>query len=168
MKKSIVAGAIAVVAVFAGVLYFAGDFANDSPAKAAPAKNEVKSPAPADTIAARPPVSKSTAASRPVISDPRLAALMVSPDNSLIDFFADAEGRVIKEIDNDPNSPSFGKSLREYTYAGDKVIRLVVYRYLGGQVQVVTADVVYKPDGSIDRYEESTRYEDGKAGRIGG
>jgi hypothetical protein len=159
MKKSIVAGAIAVVAVFAGVLYFAGDFRNDSPAKAAPAKSEAKPPAPADAVAARPPVSKSTAASRPVISDPRLAALMVSPDNSLIDFFADAEGRVIKEIDNDPNSPSFGRSLREYTYAGDKVIRLVVYRYLGGQVQVVTADVVYKPDGSIDRYEESTRYQ---------
>ena len=47
---------------------------------------------------------------------------MVSPDNSLIEFFTDPEGRVIKEIDNDPNSPSFGRSLREYAYAGDKVI----------------------------------------------
>lgn len=168
MKKSIVLGALAVVAVFAGVLYFAGDFAGDVSGQAAPAKKEAATPEPVKPVAPRPPVSKSTAASRPVTRDPRLAALMVSPDNALIDFFADAEGRVIKEVDNDPGSPSFGRSLREYTYAGDKVIRLVVYRYLGGQVQVVTADVVYKPDGSIDRYEESTRYEDGKAGRNGG
>jgi hypothetical protein len=158
MNKSIVVGAIAVVAVFAGVLYFAGDFTGDSPAEAAPAKAASVPVEPAEPVAARPPVAKSTAASRPVTSDPRLAALMGSPDNSLIDFFADPEGRVIKEVDNDPSSPSFGRSLREYTYAGDKVIRLVVYRYLGGQVQVVTADVVYKPDGSIDQYEESTDY----------
>jgi hypothetical protein len=155
MKKTHIAAAVAVIAVFAGVLYFAGDFTDESPAKAAPARTAT---VPTEPVAAPPPVSKSTVASRPATSDPRLAALMVSPDNSLIDFFADAEGRVIKEIDNDPNSPSFGRSLREYTYAGDKVIRLVVYRYLGGQVQVVTADVVYKPDGSIDQYKESTDY----------
>lgn len=168
MKKSTAIGAICVLAAFAGVLYIAKDFKDDSAAKDVPAKSGVKPTEPVNPVAARPPVSKSTVASRPATSDPRLAALMVSPDNSLIDFFADPEGRVIKEIDNDPNSPSFGRSLREYTYAGDKVIKLVVYRYLSGQVQVVTADVVYKPDGSIDRYEESTRYEDGNAGRNGG
>ena len=43
--------------------------------------------------------------------------------------------------------------------AGDKVIRLVSYKYLGNQVQIIQADVVYRPDGSIDKYQESTRYE---------
>ena len=158
MKKTHIAAAIAVIAVFAGVLYFAGDFRTDSSAKAVPAKTEAAPPVPVDPVAAQPPVSKSTVASRPVTSDPRLAALMVSPDNGLIDFFADPEGRVIREIDNDPNSPGFGKPLREYTYAGTQVIRLVSYRYLGGQVQIVQADVTYKPDGSVDRYEERTDY----------
>jgi len=167
MSRTIIVGAIAVVAVFAGVLYFAGDFRSDSPAKAVPAKTEVVHPAPVDPVP-RPPVSKSTVASRPVTSDPRLAALMTSPDNGLIDFFADPEGRVIREIDHDPNSPSFGRSLREYTYAGDKVIRLVVYRYLGQQVQIVQADVTYKPDGSVDRYDERTDYVDEKKGKDGG
>lgn len=168
MKKTTIAAAIAVVAVFAGVIYFAGDFAGETPAKSVPAKTGTVPVEPVNPVAARPSVSKSTAAARPKTADPRLAALMVSPNNDLIEFFADPEGRVIVEIDNDPQSSGYRKPLREYTYAGTQVIKLVTYRYLGSQVQVVTADVVYKPDGSIDRYEESTRYEDGKAGGAGG
>ena len=84
---------------------------------------------------------------------------MKSPDNELVEYFADAEGRVIREIDNDPNSEGFRKPLREYTYAAGRVIRLVSYNYLGKQVQVIQADVVYRPDGSIDKYQESTHYE---------
>ena len=84
---------------------------------------------------------------------------MVSPPNALIEFIAGADGKVIKEIDNDPSSAGYTKPLREYTYAGDKIIRLVSYKYLGNQVQIVTADVVYKPDGSVDKYRESTNYE---------
>jgi hypothetical protein len=87
---------------------------------------------------------------------------MVSPHDDLIEFFADANGKVIREIDNDPNSAGYRKPLREYTYAGDRVIRLVAYKYLGNQVQVIQADVVYKPDGSIDQYHETTRYEAGR------
>ena len=160
MRKTLVAGAVAVVAVFAGVMYFARDPAQPSPTDQRPA-----AAAPAEAVkpaTAPPPVSRSAAAKRPVPSDPRLAALMVSPDNGLIEFFPDADGRVIKEIDNDPASAGYRKPLREYTYAGDKVIRLVVYKYLGNQVQTIKADIVYKPDGSVDQYQESTSYEHGK------
>lgn len=164
MNRNIVLGAISAVAVFAGVLYFAGDFRDETPVKAPPVKTENIKLEPVISAAPPPAVSKSATASRPATSDPRLAALMTSPDNGLIDFYTDSEGRVIKEIDNDPGSPGFGRSLREYTYAGDRVIRLVVYRYLGDQVQTVTADVTYKADGGVDRYEEKTRHEFGKAG----
>ena len=158
MKKTRIAGAIAVAAVFAGVLYFARDPAPPSASAAKPAHTDA-APEAAGPAAAPAPVSRSAGATRPVVSDPRLAALMASPHNELVESFADAEGRVIKEIDNDPNSAGFRKPLREYTYAGDRVIRLVSYKYLGNQVQIIAADVVYKPDGSIDKYQESTRYE---------
>ena len=52
--------------------------------------------------------------------DPRLAALMVSPENALVEFVPGDHGQVIKEIDKDPNSPGYRKPLREYTYAGDR------------------------------------------------
>jgi len=168
MNKPLVAGAIAVVAVFAGVIYFARDSADESPASAASSKEQGIRSEPVKPADAPLPPAKTTAAARPVVSDPRLQALMVTPDNGVIEFFADAEGRVIKEVDNDPNSVSYRKPLREYTYAGDKVIRLVAYRYNGDQVQIVKADVVYKPDGSIDKYNESTEYEQGKSAGSGG
>jgi hypothetical protein len=159
MNKSVIAGVAAAVAVFAGVVYFESRSAQQGPTDDASAK--------AATLvaeAAKPPtptgpglVSSSIPPPRAAPADPRLAALMVSPSNAQIEYFSDAEGRVIKEIDKDPNSPGFGKPLREYTYAGKQVIRLVTYHYLGDQVQVVTADVVYKPDGSVDQFHESTR-----------
>lgn len=83
---------------------------------------------------------------------------MVSPDNGLIEFVPDSNGKVIKEIDNDPNSLGYRKPLREYSYAGERVVRLVSYHYLGNQVQIVQADVSYKPDGSVDHYREATSY----------
>ena len=164
MTKMWVAGGVAVVAVFAGVLYFAR---NPAPQGEGADKPSAEKAAPANAakpVVAPAAVSRSDKPTRPVNTDPRLAALMVSPDrgDGLIEFFADAEGRVISEIDNDPNSRRYRKALREYTYAGDKVIRLVAYKDLGTQVQVITANVVYKPDGSVDRYDEQTRYEPGK------
>lgn len=155
MKKSFVAGAVAVVAVFAGVIYFAREPAPQTPAKTAPA--EAQKPAvPPPPV----PASRSTPpASRPKPADPRLAALVATPGNALIEYFSDPEGRVIREIDNDPNSAGYRKPLREYSYAGNQVIRLVSYHYLGSQVQIVTADVTYKPDGSVDQFHEKTEYQ---------
>jgi len=164
LNKTLVAAAVAGVAVFAGVVYFAREPATPDSAAGGPAAKPLAAAQTVTPEAARAPVSRSVPPSRPATSDPRLAALMVSPDrgDGLIEFFADAEGRVINEIDNDPNSPRYRKPLREYTYAGDKVIRLVAYKDLGNQVQIITATVVYKPDGSVDRYDEQTRYEHGK------
>jgi hypothetical protein len=85
----------------------------------------------------------------------------VSRDNGLIEFVT-ANGKVIKEIDKDPNSPSFGKPLREYSYSADQVVGLTAYRYLGDQVQIVKTWVSYKPDGGVDEYRESTSYDYGK------
>jgi hypothetical protein len=158
VKKTLIAGGIAAAAVFAGVLYFARDPAPPSATAGKPTPAGSSSE-PAKSTTPSAPVSRTTGASRPAVSDPRLAALMVSPDNERVEFFADAQGRVIREIDNDPSSVGYRKPMREYTYAGDRVIRLVAYRHLGNQVQIVEANVVYKPDGSIDKYQESTRYE---------
>ena len=158
MNRTLIAGAIAAVAVFAGVVYFAGGDRNQVPVKAEAEKRPAVE-APMSAARVPPPVARSEKASRPAVRDPRLAALMVSPQDALIDFYVDPDGRVIREIDNDPASQGYRKPLRDYTYAGDKVIRLVAYHYLGSQVQVVTADVTYKPDGSVDQFNESTRYQ---------
>jgi hypothetical protein len=159
VSKAVIVGVVAVVAVFAGVYYVARDRDADvEPPAAAAVKGDpaaAASPSAADPTPAAP-----VAPVRPTVpSDPRLAALMVSPANDLVEFVPGPDGRVIKEIDKDPASAGFGKPLREYTYHGDKVTGLTVYRYLGGQTQIIRADVTYKPDGSVDQYREDTRYE---------
>jgi hypothetical protein len=148
--------ALAATAVFAAVVYIARDVAHE-PAAAPPADESARQTQP--QAAASAPSARGSADQRPAPADPRLAALMVSPPNALIEFLADPQGRVIKEVDNDPNSPAYRKPLREYSYAGDQVIRLVKYQYSGDETQIVTADVIYRADGSIDQLRESTRYE---------
>lgn len=69
-------------------------------------------------------------------------------------------GKVIAEIDKDPASISFKKPLREYTYAGDRVIGLTTYRYLPDQVEIGRTRVSYKPDGSVDDLVQATTYND--------
>ena len=162
MRKAIIVGAAA-VAVFAGVIYFARNSVEVS-APAAQSSADKNASADAEKAATSTPaaVVPSDPPQRPVSKDPRLAALMVSPDNSLIEFVEDSDGRVIKEIDNDSGSPGYRKPLREYTYAGDQVIALASYKYLGDQVQTTRVLVTYKPDGSVDQYRESTSYDYGK------
>ena len=160
MRKSLVLGGIAVVAVFAGVWYFAG--------REAGLTTEHQPSAPADRSGAATPTSATAAAraSAPAQaagsatpSDPRLQALMVSPDNGLIEFVRSPDGKVIMEIDQDPGSARFGKPAREYTYSGNQVVGLTSYKHLGNQVQVSRIMVAFKPDGSIEEFHESTDYE---------
>jgi len=171
MRKGLIVGAIAVAAVFAGVLYFAKEAGDESPATAAAAgetnvAGDAKTPAATPAASAQPaPVARAGTPARPVTSDPRLAALLVSPANALIEFVPDADGRVIQEIDKDPNSPGYKKPLREYMYAGDKVVGLTSYKYLGDQIQVTRVALTYKADGSVDKYQESTSYDFGKKAR---
>jgi hypothetical protein len=166
MSKAAILGAVAVVAVFAGVYYVARDRdAGVEPQAGAAVKSDPAapppSPSPVDATKSTAPVPV-----RPAVpSDPRLAALMVSQASDLVELVPGEDGRVIKEIDKDPASAGFGKPLREYTYHGDKVTGLTVYRYLGGQTQIIRADVTYKPDGSVDQYRETTEYDHGKQAR---
>ena len=160
VKNAIIIGMLA-VAVFAGVLYFARDSGDQMPAAAIPPDESARSEAAKPAAAAPVPASRSGTPSRPATTDPRLAALMVSPDNALIEFVPGDNGKVIREIDNDPSSAGYRKPLREYMYAGERVVGLVSYKYLGDQVQIVKAAVSYKPDGSVDHYQESTSYEHG-------
>jgi hypothetical protein len=85
VSKTWIAGGVAVLAVFAGVLYFARDPAQES---AATPPAPVDEPAVAAPIAGpnKPPPRK------PVVSDPRLAAFIASPDNALIELVAAPDG----------------------------------------------------------------------------
>jgi hypothetical protein len=165
MNKAMIAGAVAATAVFAGVVYFAGRPDERAPAAAdAPADARTAQPAAKDGALAQLQgpgrvVSRTDSTGRPAPADPRLAALMVSPDNGVIEFVKGADGRVIEEIDRDPNSLGFGKPMRQYIYAGDKVVALTAYRYHTDQVEVIRTAVSYKEDGSVDRYDETTGYE---------
>jgi hypothetical protein len=163
MRKPIVFGAIAVAAVFAGVWYFAGRETGlttvDPPS--APAD---RSSVAAATPAARAPAPASAAVSA-APSDSRLQALMVSPDNGLIEFVKDADGKVIREIDQDPSSARFGKPMREYTYSGNQVVGLTTYKHLGNQIQVSRVMVAFRSDGSIEQYRETTDYEPAEKSR---
>jgi hypothetical protein len=167
MNKAFIAGAVAVVAVFGGVIWFAsdrGETPQATPVAADPAAaDKAAAPEPLRSTSGLPvEAQKAAGTGTAVPADPRLAALAVSPDNGLINFVTGDNGKVIREVDNDPNSPSYQKPLREYMYAGDRVVGLTSYQYQGDQVQISRTVVTYKPDGSIDQYLESMRYESGK------
>ncbi len=171
MRKSIIVGAVALVAVAAGVVYLNGEKADQSAAPAPSASNETSGAAPAAGAApadggSRPgsaaaPASRADA--KPLPPDPRLSALQVSPDNGLIKFVLGENGKVIAEIDQDPASLGYGKPSREYTYAGDRVVQLTAYRYMSDHVEVTRTMVAYKPDGSVADVRESTSYEKKRA-----
>lgn len=159
MSRLWIVGGIAVIAVFAAVFYIASDpAAPETPAGPAASESRAESLAPPPAAAAGAP-APSGALVRPAPPDARLAALMVSPDNGLVELVPGPDGRVFKEIDKDPNSPGFSKPLREYTWAGDKIVGVRSYRYLGKQTEIVTARVSYKPDGSVDQVEQSSNFE---------
>lgn len=154
MRKSTLLGAIAVAAVFAGVWYFASR-ERGLTTDGTPSPQGDRSGVAAGTSAA--PAAGAGASAAP--SDPRLQALGVSPDNGLIEFVRGANGKVIREVDNDPGSARYGKSLREYTYLGDQVVVLTTFKHLGNQIQVTRIRVAYTPDGAIDQFVETTDYE---------
>jgi hypothetical protein len=158
MKGTIVAGGLALVAVFAGVYWIARD-----PLPADPAAATTADAAPTGPAAGEPPSPNPSAAGRPppiraTPEDPRLAALMGPPADPLIEYLPGPDGRIIKEIDRDPNSQGYSKPLREYLYADGRLIGVTAYKYLGSQVQVIRATVTYNPDGSVDDYREITEY----------
>ena len=156
MNKLFITGGIAVVAVFAGVWYVAREPAAPATVPAAEAPDTRGANAPVAAPAAATATTRNDPTGRPAPTDPRLAALMVSPDNDLIEFVKGPDGRVIQEIDQDPGSPSFRRPLRDYVYAGDKVVGVNRYRYLGSHTEVARTVVSYKPDGSVDQIREST------------
>jgi hypothetical protein len=165
MKKPIVIGALAIAGYVAAVVYLGHDAANPSKAttEAASAQAGKRAGAASTGIApaSRPagvgPSAAGISTSNAVgPSDPRLAVLAVSQDNGLIQFVRLPDGKVISEIDKDPASPSYGRPLREYMYVGDKVIGLTAYRYLGDHIEIDKTMVSYKPDGSVDRFAQST------------
>jgi hypothetical protein len=161
MKGRFVAGGVAVAAVFIGVYWLARDPAPLVPDPVTPAQPLVPldaAPEPAIDAATSVP-QQQVAPRRPSVADPRLAALMGQPDHPLVEYLSDPEGRLIREIDNDPNSQGYRKPLREYLYAGDRVVAIVVNTYLGNQVQIIRASVTYKPDGTVDQYRETTEYQ---------
>lgn len=157
MKKSTIA-TIVIAAAFGVGIYFMmvpGDRAPNGAAQ------EEQASATGSASSTPKPTSRSEvdAMQNPAPADPRLATLQVSPDNGLIEFVAGPEGRVIQEIDNDPNSLGYRKPSREYMYEGDKVVGLVVYRYLGDRVEITRTQVAYNPDGTVDDMRNTTTYE---------
>jgi hypothetical protein len=157
MSRTLVICLVAAVAVFGAVWYFAGgaEESAEPPAVTQPLNEGAAKTPPA----AAPAVSPTDPQGRPVPADPRLAALMVGPEDALIEYVKDRDGRVIQEIDNDPNSPRYRQPVREYLYAGGNVAGLTTYRHVGGQVEIVRVQVSYKPDGSVDQFREVIEHE---------
>jgi hypothetical protein len=160
MNRAGAAVIVAAAGVFAAVYFLARD--REEPAAAVAPAPGIAEPGPA--AAPAPPLGAPGEApvARPTVTDPRLAALMGNPGDDLVERIAGPDGRVIREVDADPNSAGYRKPLRDFSYAGDKVVAITAYKYFGDQTQIVRAVVSYKPDGSVDEYREDTRYENGK------
>jgi hypothetical protein len=156
---------VILAAVVVGVVVFKEspdqDFTSTGAGKSAASTSVREAQSDLATSATRPQfksVPRSEIVSTPLPADARLAVFAVSPDNGLIDFIADANGRVIQEVDKNPNSIGFKKPLRDYLYAGEKVAGLTAYQYFADHTEVTETFVSYKPDGSVDQLRESTKY----------
>jgi len=170
MSKRGILALTACVAVVAFAVYMhdrpAGPVAPAAPSTAQRLSVEADAAvAPRAKPAADPTASQTKEVTKVAPADPRLAALAVSPDNGLIEFVPGRDGRIVKEIDKDPSSFGYGKPLREYTYAGDRIVGLTSYVYFADHVQATRTRVSYKPDGSVDHYLQSTNddYHNGKS-----
>ncbi len=173
MKKSIVLAVLATAAFVAAMVFLEHgslDPASDGLHATAAKANEATASTPA--TAGTPPGSTASdaaagsagsAASVSAPTDPRLIALAVSPDNGLIEFVRAPDGKVIAEIDKDPNSAGFGKPSREYLYSGDQVVAVTAYRYFPDHTEISQTRVSYKPDGSVGQFAESTRIDQHEA-----
>jgi hypothetical protein len=166
-RSQIVLGALVVGAFVAGVVYSSHDSSEEAATPTQSASGKMADAGHATSaVTTRDSARIAASASQAGIQapktaaplpDPRLDALKVSQDNGLIEFVRAGDGKVISEIDKDPASPSFRKPLREYLYAGDKVVGLTTYRYLSDHVEIGKTVVSYRPDGSVDRFVESMR-----------
>lgn len=165
MNKTTLYGAIA-LGVIAGALYLNSAKRSAEAPVSAPqadvASGARSTTLPSSTAAQADAIGQPLRAESTPPADPRLLALAVSPPNDLIEFVVGDNGKVIAELDKDPASISFKKPLREYTYAGDRVIGLTAYRYLPDQVEISRTRVSYKPDGSVDDLVQATAYSDAK------
>ncbi|HMN46395.1 MAG TPA: hypothetical protein PKE27_17585 [Povalibacter sp.] len=165
MSRTTVVTGIVVAVAIAGAIYLNRRSTDDAPPRTDAAAQQASLPKEGvrtdSTPAASAVAQLSSAPVRPAPDDPRLVALQVSTDNGLIEFIKDANGKVIQEIDQDAGSLGFRKPLREYMYAGDKMIGVTSYQYFPDHVQVNTTAVSYKPDGSVDQLIESTTYDSG-------
>ena len=170
MKNRIILGALFVGAFIAAVFYFKPEPANqpaptvdtapDEPASAAGVKPAKVTPR-SRTSNSMPSAPRPAGASQ-VSQDPRLVTLEVSPEDGLIKFVRGPDTESSPKSTRIPNSLGFRKPKREYTYSDGKVVGLTSYRYYPDHVEVSRTAVSYKPDGSIDKYEESTTYDRAK------
>jgi hypothetical protein len=175
VKNPVILGALFVGAFVAAVIYFKpGPASLPEPTAETAAVEHAATPVKPAKVTPRSRTSSGAPpAPRPAgwsqaPQDARLAALQVSPENGLIEFVRGSDDRVIVEIDKDPNSPGFRKPMREYTYSDGKVVGLTSYRYFPDRVEISRTVVSYKPDGSIDEFEESTSYNRTKVKPTGG
>jgi hypothetical protein len=157
MKRLLVAVSLVTAAVLAGAFWLRSSPVRSTVSSSAATSESAVAAAP--LIPPAPVIMRGSAASRPATPDPRMAALISSSDGAPADFLLDADGHLIQEVGSDRRSPSYRRPLREYTYVGDKLIQLVKYSYTGNQTQIIQADLVYSPDGSIAQYRETTRHE---------
>lgn len=157
-KKLVLGGivALSLLGMLVWLLRAPADPPPQNPTGAAATQSPPQSPPATDPSPA--PVERSAPPRQPAATDPRLAALLGAPGDALVEYKTAPDGRVIQEIDRDPNSQGYLKTMREYQYAGERLAVVTVYKYLGTQLQVTRATASYNPDGSVDEYNEITDY----------
>lgn len=87
------------------------------------------------------------------------AKLALSTDNGNVEFIKNTQGQVIRELDQDPTSPSFKKPLSDYGYQNGKVNSVTRYEYNAGLVTIYRLQVAYDAAGNIVDFRESARTE---------
>lgn len=161
MNKKIVYVLLLMLAAFSGGWLFAHKPAADNVPAVEHSEASVSATATSNKASVSPTnsslenMSSKAMASSPVY-DPRLANLVASTDNPMINYVRGEGGIVIAEIDNDPNSASYKKPLKEYQYQKDHVRSMTRYEYYKTETVITTTDVAYKNDGSILDYRENT------------
>ena len=75
--------------------------------------------------------------------------LEINKDNELVEKIYDDDGVLVMEIDNDPASFSFKKTLKTFHYKGNKFTKVIKYQYYTDQLVETHIDIAYNKDGTV-------------------
>ncbi|WP_086930907.1 hypothetical protein [Agarilytica rhodophyticola] len=83
--------------------------------------------------------------------------LTIELDDPSIEYRYGDSGEVLMELDNNENSPSYNKPLKQYEYVDGRLTSVTRFEYFGDKVKKYHLDVAYNDKGELVNYRETQK-----------